>query len=525
MSYEAAPAFDPNLHAKSGNRMPLLWFGIFPEPDATCKHSPENKQFQTGIWHPDVSTDKYYKNIDKIQDYMKQGQIKQVNYTIQMAADFKGDSFAFYKQLQQAQEATYTAYLDIGDFTILSASPELFFRLEDNKITTKPMKGTVRRGKTYQEDKEHAIWLYQSEKDRTENRLIVDVMRADLAKIAKAGTIKTTNLYEIEQYPTVYQMTSTVTADLQNDKNISDIFRALFPCGSITGLPKEKTMQVIADLEVAPREVYCGAIGFLTPENEAVFNVPIRTVTIANQNEQATYGVGGGITLDSTREGEYDEVLAKAKVLYTERPHFNLLETLGLFNGKYFLLENHLARLSQSAAYFKFSIDIEAIKNELLETAYRHPEHYYKVRLLVAKDGELTIDADKINHVADEMIAAPAESPIDKEDIFLYHKTTHRRVYDSHKQKQPHVSDILLWNEHHEVTEFTTGNIVVEHDGRLITPPITCGLLAGTFRDELVQKGIVKEQKVFLHELKDCSKIWYVNSVRKWVAVVLEKVK
>src|SRR5699024_6962934 len=307
-----------------------------------------------GIWHPDVSTDKYYKNIDKIQDYMKQDQIKQVNYTIQMAADFKGDSFAFYKQLQQAQEATYTAYLDIGDFTILSASPELFFRLEDNKITTKPMKGTVRRGKTYQEDKEHAIWLYQSGKDRTENRLIVHVMRADLAKIAKAGTIKTTKLYEIEQYPTVYQMTSTVTADLQNDKNITDIFRALFPCGSITGLPKEETMQVIADLETAPREVYCGAFGFLTPENEAVFKVTFRTITIANQNEQPIDGDSRLIILCMTKEGEYDEVLAKVKVLYTERPHFNLLETLGLFNEKYFLLENHLARLSQSAAYFNF---------------------------------------------------------------------------------------------------------------------------------------------------------------------------
>src|SRR5690625_8572 len=193
--------------------MPLLWFGIFPEPDATWKQSPENNQFYTGAWKPDVSTDKYYKNIDNIQEYVKQDQIKQVNYTIQMAADFKGDSFAFYKQLQQAQEAIYTAYLNIGDFTILSASPELFFRMEDNKITTKPMKGTVRRGKTYQEDKEHATWLYQSEKDRTENKLIVDVMRADLAKIAKTGTIKTTNLYVIEIYSTVYQITSTLLSE------------------------------------------------------------------------------------------------------------------------------------------------------------------------------------------------------------------------------------------------------------------------------------------------------------------------
>lgn len=525
IAYEAAPAFDPNLRTKSEYRMPLLWFGIFLEPDTTWKQPTENNQLYPGAWWPNVSTDLYNDTIDKIQEYMKQDQIKQVNYTIQMSTAFNGDPFAFYRQLHQAQEAKYTAYLNIGDFTILSASPELFFHIDNNKITTKPMKGTVRRGKTHQEDKELANWLYNSEKDRIENKLIVDVMRADLAKIAIAGSIKTNKLYEIEQYPTVYQMTSTITADLINGKNIIDIFRALFPCGSITGLPKKEAMQIIADLESAPREAYCGAIGFLTPENEAVFNVPIRTVAIDNQNKKATYGVGGGITLGSTKTGEYDEVLAKAKVLHTKRPHFDLLETIALLNGEYFLLENHLERLRKSASYFNFSVDIRQIKNNLLKASHKHPKNCYKVRLLVAKDGTFRIEADKIEHATNKITVALADRPIDKEDIFLYHKTTYRHIYELHKQRQPNASDVLLWNKQKEVTEFTTGNIVVEQNGRLLTPPIACGLLAGTFRDELIQKEIIKEEKIYHHELKNCSRIWYINSVRKWVEVTLMEEK
>src|SRR5699024_3066793 len=230
-----------------------------------------------------------------------------------------------------AQDAKYTAYLNTGDHTILSASPELFFRIDNNKITTKPMKGTVSRGKTYKEDLENAEWLQSSKKNQAENKLIVDLMHKDLGKIANPGTVETTKLFEIEKYPTVYQMTSTITANLSPKKSMTDIFKALFPCGSITGLPKKETMQVIADLETATREVYCGAIGFITPKKKAVFNVPIRTVIIDNESRKSTYGVGGGITLKSSKEEEYKEVLAKSELLHTARPSFSLLETIGLF--------------------------------------------------------------------------------------------------------------------------------------------------------------------------------------------------
>lgn len=522
ISYEAAPAFDPDLHVNTGNQMPLLWFGIFQE---SAENSIEEKwHFNTGQWTPTVSIDDYDEAIDKIQQSIRQGQTEQVNYTIHMESTFSGDTFAFYNQLQQAQDAKYTAYIATGDFTVLSASPELFFHVDDNKITTRPMKGTVSRGKTYQEDQENAAWLHRSKKNRAENKLIVDLMRNDLAKIAVPGSIAVPKSYEIEQYPTVYQMTSTLTADLQPKTSMTNIFKALFPCGSITGLPKEKTMQIIADLESAPREVYCGAIGFITPEKEAAFNVPIRTVTIDNRNGAAKYGVGGGITLGSTKEGEYEEVLAKANLLHTKRPVFNLLETLGLFEGKFLLLESHLKRLSQSAAYFNFDINVDLIRNNLHQIAESHPINDYKVRLLVGKNGVFNSEINPINHLPLDMVTASlADSPIDKADIFLYHKTTHRSVYDIHRQQHPDVFDVLLWNNHNEITEFTTGNIIVERGGELLTPPISCGLLAGTFRNELLNGGIVKERKLKTDELKDCIKIWYVNSVRKWVSVHLNK--
>jgi len=521
LSYEAAPAFDSALFVKKNNQLPLLWFGIFDEPASEPEKIKDT--FSSTPWKPSATVNQYHRNIDKIHKNIKQGITEQVNYTIQMKSEFSGDAFAFYNQLKEAQDAKYTAYLNTGDHTILSASPELFFRIDNNKITTKPMKGTVSRGKTYKEDLENAEWLQSSKKNQAENKLIVDLMHKDLGKIANPGTVETTKLFEIEKYPTVYQMTSTITANLSPKKSMTDIFKALFPCGSITGLPKKETMQVIADLETAPREVYCGAIGFITPKKKAVFNVPIRTVIIDNESRKSTYGVGGGITLKSSKEEEYKEVLAKSELLHTARPSFSLLETIGLFDGKYFVLKNHLKRLRESAAYFNYSLDIPAIRNELTKLSANHISGNYKVRLLVSKSGKFNTEIHPLNKPLNEIRVKLADKPVHKENVFLFHKTTNRAFYEKHKQHSPDYFDVLLWNELKQITEFTTGNIVVEMDGKLYTPPVTCGLLAGTFRNELLLDGVIKERILNVNELADCSKIWYVNSVRKWVTVHLEK--
>jgi len=372
LTYESAPAFDPAFRVREGAAMPLLWFGIYKEPlriepgvldrviadraigdrvfadrgiadrgfadraiaerviaerviveRFIADRAIDDRLFtdrgfgawRTAEWVPSEGVDEYREKILAIRRAIARGETYQINYTIRLRSIFAGDDLAWFLQLKKAQSSSYCAYLDIGDYRILSASPELFFHLKDQKITVRPMKGTVKRGATPEEDRAHAEWLYHSEKNRAENLMIVDLLRNDLNRIARTGTVRAEKLFEIERYPTVHQMTSTVTAELPEGAGIKDILGALFPTGSITGAPKVSSMKIIADLETLPREVYCGTIGYITPDREAVFNVPIRTAVIDARTGAATYGVGGGITWDSTPEDEYEEALVKARLL------------------------------------------------------------------------------------------------------------------------------------------------------------------------------------------------------------------
>jgi para-aminobenzoate synthetase / 4-amino-4-deoxychorismate lyase len=289
--------------------------------------------------------------------------------------------------------------------------------LDGETIITRPMKGTIKRGKSFEEDVANARWLYHSEKNRAENVMIVDMLRNDLSVIAELGTVQVPKLYAIEQYPTVFQMTSTISAKVAEHTELIDIFKALFPCASITGAPKVSTMNIIADLEPQPREVYCGAIGYITPSKEAVFNVPIRTVLIDQESGIATYGVGGGITWDSTTESEYEEVLAKASLLEEDRPEFELLESLLLEHGKYYLLKEHLERLRRSAKYFGFSVDMECIQMKLDEFASQN-NGKLKVRLLVNKKGEVTMDAQPVLAPLTPIKVMLAGKPVETENPF-----------------------------------------------------------------------------------------------------------
>lgn len=518
LSYESAAAFDPANIVKSGNTMPFLWFGIFSEPEFYGLGSAG--EYTLTEWQPSVNKNDYAKAIQSIKGCIEDGVTYQTNYTIRLHSQFKGDDLAFFNRLKNAQASHYCAYLHTGEFSILSASPELFFHLKGDTITTRPMKGTIKRGNTFLEDAENASWLYHSEKNRAENVMIVDLLRNDLGMIAEPGSVKVEKLFDIEQYPTVHQMTSTISAKISEGINLVDIFKALFPCGSITGAPKISTMKVIADLESTPREVYCGAIGFISPNKEAVFNVPIRTVIIDHQSGKASYGVGGGITWDSTTEGEYHEILAKAKLLKEKMVEFQLLESLLLEDGEYFLLEKHLNRLSHSAQYFGFNSRTGEIQKRLDVFSNENNDGLLKVRLLVTKEGEIKIEGQPITQIDTPLKVILADEPIDKNDPFLYHKTTNREIYTKFQSKKPaDVFDVLLWNQDEELTEFTNGNVVVEIDGHYWTPPISSGLLAGTFRDSLIKKGEIREKIIKLAELKTCTKIWFINSVRKWIEV------
>lgn len=520
VAYEAAPAFDPAFNVNTAGNMPLLWFGIFEAP--LYEELQSTGTFSISEWIPSESVEDYHANLKQIKRYIKNGDTYQVNYTIRLHSLFAGDTKAYYQRLVRAQSANYSAFIQTADHTILSASPELFFQKSNEQVVTRPMKGTVKRGKTYVDDCENATWLSQSEKDRAENVMIVDLLRNDLGIIAKPGSVQVPELFSIEKYPTVYQMTSTVTANVEADTSLTDVFKALFPCGSITGAPKISTMQIIQELETSARGIYCGAIGFITPEQKAIFNVPIRTVTIDHEDGVATYGVGGGVTWDSTSDGEYDEILTKAALLERKQPEFQLLESLGLIDGDYLVLENHFDRLEQSAQYFDYPIDLQAIQRKLVDIASEHTQGKWKVRLLVDKDGQFEYAAKQTSENAVEAVTAVlADNPVSSDDIFLYHKTTNRHVYDSAKANHCGVYDVLLWNEKNEVTEFTGGNVVVKIDGKLFTPPIKSGLLAGTFRKKLLDSGEIVERIIRVEELKDCERVWFINSVREWIPIRL----
>ncbi|MCQ6279477.1 aminodeoxychorismate synthase component I [Bacillus sp. EB600] len=517
LTYECAPAFDSAYRVKTGNVMPILWFGIFEGPEHGSLYS--NGAYSIAKWSPSVSMDEYQASIKSIKQSIENGITYQTNYTVQLHSQFQGDDITFFGRLRRAQAANYCAYINTGEHSILSASPELFFHLEKNTITTRPMKGTTERGKSLEEDIAKSQWLYHSEKNRAENVMIVDLLRNDLGMLAQPGTVNVPKLFEIEHYPTVHQMTSTITAQIKEDTQLIDIFKALFPCGSITGAPKISTMDIIADLETTPREVYCGAIGYITPNKEAIFNVPIRTVVIEQQSGKAIYGVGGGITWDSTTEGEYQEILTKTSVLEENRPEFQLLESLLLTGGEYFLMEEHLNRLESSAKYFGFSFDSEYVIKTLSDFAFQNHFGMLKVRFLLEKNGEMIIEGQPITQLNTPIKVILADEPLEKNNLFLYHKTTNREIYNRFQRKFPDVFDVLLWNEDGEVTEFTNGNIVVEIDGILWTPPVQSGLLAGTFREVLMKQEKIHEKIVTVADLKNSTKIWFINSVRKWIEV------
>ena len=572
VAYEAASAFDPALVTHSPTPgLPLIWFGVFAEPSDVPTLTPcpslaseRGESEQEGVYgfasafvpeQPLCRADAgqppnsplslaregqgvrvgdqkgkaaWHQSVTAIHEAIARGETYQVNLTRRLRALLPDtfDAFAFYGQLRAAQMgARYTAFLDTGRFRILSTSPELFFATEGRQITTRPMKGTAPRGRWNEEDDRLAAALAASEKNRAENVMIVDLLRNDVGRIAEIGSVQVPNLFTIERYPTILQMTSTVKATLHDNIGLPEIFGALFPCGSITGAPKVSTMRQIATLEKEPRGVYCGAIGIVRPGGDAVFNVGIRTVIHDNKTGIAEYGVGGGITWDSEAETEWAETLTKAAVLTKMSPQadFDLLETLRLENGAYFLRERHLARLAESAAYFQRTIDHSAISQMLDTFAAERPDGTWRVRLCVSLEGQPSLSSAAFSFGSEEPVPIQlAASPIDSRDVFLFHKTTRRAVYDGHRKALPNgIYDALLWNECGEVTESTIANLVAEIDGVRWTPPRSAGLLAGTFRAELLENGEIREQTLTIADVADASRLWLINSLRGWVPVRL----
>lgn len=518
VAYEAAPAFDPALAAHPPAETPLAWFGLYEAVEERPRQSPmRTPGVPPPSWSPRISKQTYLDALRRVRDYIAAGDTYQVNYTYPLHAAFDGDPLDWFRQLCSAQRTDYSVYLDIGRFKVLSLSPELFFRLDGDRLVVRPMKGTAPRGLWYEDDCECARRLARSEKDRAENLMIVDLLRNDLGRIARIGSVRVGPLFEIERYETLWQMTSAISA--KTDAGVPEIFAALFPSGSVTGAPKIRTMQIIRELEPYPRGVYCGAVGWWGPGRRAEFNVAIRTVTLDTRFGTATYSVGGGVTWDSAPLAEYDESRLKAVFVTHSRPEFDLLETL-LWNGEFVFLDEHLDRLRKSAEYFGFDVDLTSVRKQLIKTSSKWPSAPLRVRLLVSRGGQVRIETS-VPPITAHFRVALANAPVDQTNIFLYHKTTHRTVYDQAKAARPDLDDVLLWNSRGEVTESTMANVIVEKSGELLTPPISCGLLPGVMRARLLAEGRIREAIITKEGLSAADSIWLVNSVRGWVRAKL----
>lgn len=521
LSYEAAPAFDAAFVCHRPDDMPLLWFGIYERTSNDFTEASTNG-FEFGPWAAAVCEADYLLALKSIRKWIAAGETYQVNYTYPLTAAYVGDPRACYARLKRAQGEGHTAYLDIGRYQIVSASPELFFRLDGDRVTSRPMKGTAQRGLWTAHDEAIARALQTSPKDQAENVMIVDMIRNDLGRVCDVGSVRVERLFDVERYPTVWQMTSTVSGLTKAD--VPEIFAALFPCASVTGAPKIQTMRRIHELEPGPRGVYCGAIGWWGPDRSAEFSVAIRTATLDSETGRARYHVGSGVTWDSSAQGEYDECGSKALVLHYAPPRFQLLESL-LWDGRYFLLDEHLARMSDSARYFGYVFDASEARRALEDAARMWTGGSKKVRLLVSPDGTAAIEHASAP-TSRRISACLAAHPVDSGDRFLYHKTTNRAVYGRAISEAPCLDkralvcdDVILWNEYGEITESTTANVVVRLDGQMVTPPVSCGLLPGLMRAKLIAEGVIVESPVSVNDLPRAEGIWLINSVRKWIDV------
>ncbi|MGB9182337.1 MAG: aminodeoxychorismate synthase component I [Pyrinomonadaceae bacterium] len=520
ISYEAAPAFDKALKTHAAASFPLAWAAVFDKPSANKPgHSPGT--YLLSEWKPQVARSSYNEAVNRIRELIARGDTYQVNYTFPLTSVFEGDALACYRDLCMAQGAQFCAYFDLGSYKILSLSPELFFERNGDSIRTKPMKGTIRRGRWAAEDFEMRETLADSEKDRAENVMIVDLIRNDLGKVSVPGTVCVTSLFELERFETLWQMTSTVESTLRPNVSFAELMCALFPCGSITGAPKVRTTEIIRELEPLPRNIYTGTLGFLRPGGDAVFNVAIRTLLLDCATGRATFGVGGGITYDSTPEREYEECLVKSSFLASHPPSFSLLESILLDCGDYFLLSKHLARLASSANYFGFLFEEEKVLSELERVAAHHPSGKWKIRLLLSKNGEVETEAFRLEHESDRTLrVALSPQPVNSSDRFLFHKTTNRSLYNNELKARTDCDDVVFWNERGELTESSIANIVLNLDGQLWTPTHSSGLLAGTFREELLDAGKIRERVIRVEEIRHASSFFLINSVRKWMPAV-----
>ena len=561
LAYEAGYALQPGEtmphHGADG---PLLWFGVYDAPERIALDDAARRLASAppATIHEPVFTmgrADYRERIARIKRLIREGDLYQVNLTVPVRLEGEGHPAGLYAALRARQPVPYGALLRPDrQRWVLSLSPELFFRLEGGHLSARPMKGTAPRGQTREQDDALAQALADDPKNRAENLMIVDLLRNDLSAVARPGSVAVPALFETERHPTVTQMTSTVTATLGAGRTVADVLRALFPCGSITGAPKRRAMQRIAELEEVPRDVYCGAIGYVAPGKDghtAVFSVPIRTLDLAAAGRawKGTMGVGSGVVWDSDADAEYDECLLKARFL-TGRPlaeragaaerarirqagTFHLLETMKADGGRVERLNEHLDRLARAAAFFEIDLDLGAIRDQVQAAAGPEPgtepgtEQPTRLRLTVDASGRARVDASPLAGTRPVQTAAVYPEPVELEDPFLRFKTTHRPVYRralawaaAHGVDEP-----LLKRADGRLVEGARTNVWIERDGRLLTPPLHGTGLGGVERAHLLAADPRCEASVLTEvDLWAAPSVYLSNAVRGLFQVDVRRV-
>lgn len=543
LSYEASYALEKSFFSlqkpKTGG-LPLGWFGIFDEPWIfdhhlgawnkplpDCKNSVlinEKIANKLTIGHLLDKSD-FYHTFDKIKNAIKNGETYQVNYTYDVRVQTELPPYSLYRYLREKQKTPYCSFIQNEYGFVASFSPELFIRKEGRYITTKPMKGTARRGYSAMEDRKQIQFLKNDTKNCAENLMIVDLIRNDLGKICEPGTVITNKLFDVETHPTLHQMTSDVTGILKKSINFSDIIKNIFPCGSVTGAPKIRTMKIIHDLEKGERGVYCGTIGYLSPKGSGVFNIPIRTLQKTTHEKDWRYRVGSGIIWDSTAEDEWRECAQKTSFLEYETPDFDIIETM-LFDGEILYLPEHLKRMQASAEYFEYPCSIQKLQRSIVKIIKElDKSNRYKIRLLLSKNGHISWEKQIVpdtEPASNKLLLA--DMPVNEKDTFLFHKTTHRPWYNRTMEdiKKGLCYDRVFFNSRNEITEGAISTIFIEQRGILYTPPVICGLLPGTLRSHLLDRGSCYEKILFKEDLYSAGKVFCGNSVRGLVEVILE---
>ncbi|MEX2116451.1 MAG: aminodeoxychorismate synthase component I [Bacteroidota bacterium] len=545
VSYEAGLAFEDQLPKDRLPKVPLVWFGLYKRParfDQSGKtvtwggvrppgRRPKKRNEMLsapGMFQPYITQELHAESVERIQRYIAEGDTYQVNFTFPLTMNYPGSPADWYDTLRRSQRVAYSAFINTGSHCILSVSPELFFRRQGSQLILKPMKGTAPRGRTEEEDRRQKEWLGQSNKNRAENLMIVDLLRNDAGRIARPGSVRVRKYYEIERYETVFQATSTIEARLRPDVGIPQLFQALFPSGSVTGAPKIRTMQIIRELETTPRGVYTGSIGFIAPSNTAVFSVAIRTAVIDKGSGQAVVGVGSGVVHDSELFGEYEECLLKGRFLLESRGTFQLIETMLWTSDRgWSLLPLHLKRLWSSARYFGFAYDVTSVRQTLanFSKGSMKKKGPMRARLLLDRLGNVTLSGSRLEDLPKETQVRMARGRTDSRDRFLFHKTTRREFYEAEyaAAQANGYFDALFQNEKGEVTEGTRTNVVIRSGNRYFTPPLDSGVLPGTFRAHMLsskRKDMV-EKTLYPDDLAAADEIFLCNAVRGMVRITI----